>query len=156
MLNAVLTVTRHELSVWTKSAGRLLDLKVSQRGEWHSLTGIHCAEIFKATPAFISPRLTCCSPLKHDIHREVPRDFPKSNINTSMFSVHKLKLKITCSCLSAKCNMHSKTCLHLLQSDSKHTQLSLLWCKALDSSSTALALTSSQLCYGLRLPAIVC
>lgn len=116
----------------------------------------HCIEIFKATPAFISPRLTCCSPLKHDIHHEVPRDFPKSNINTSMFSVHKLKLKITCSCLSAKCNMHSKTCLHLLQSDSKRTQLSLLWFKALDSSSTALTLTFSQLCYGLRLPAIVC
>lgn len=75
------------------------------------------------------PRLTCCSPLKHNIHHEVPLDFSKSNTNTSKFTVHKLKLKITCSCLSQLNTI--RTVKHAYTySDSKHTQLSLFCFKA--------------------------
>ena len=149
-------LTRRRLSAWTESVGSRLDLKVSQCGEWFSLTSSLYWNFQSYACFHLSPlhRLTCRSPLNHDIRREVPRDFSKSNISTSMFSVHRLKLKNhILSPLEAKNNMHSKTCLHLLQSDSKHTQLPVLWFKDW---ARIIFHSSPQLCYGLRLPAIVC
>lgn len=154
----MLTVTRHELSVWTKSVGRLLDLKVSQRGGWFSLT-VSLYWNFQGYACFqLSPRLTCCSPLKHDIHHEVPQDFSESNTNTSKFSVYKLKLSVACSCLSQlntiRTVKHAYTYCRLIQSI--HNYLCFALKHDWDSSFSALASASPPLCFGLRLPATLC